>query len=592
MAAMALTPGEALAFLGLFKSEPTKAEMERMYVLFNGYYKTPNVEEAIALLPSVKKMNKTMPDDITSMIGFYFGAAKTSLDAHRSEWEAAKKRGGKEVAVGIDAALEGKTIDDMVPQDLVDYAPGILDFLWGYFLATGDAEAPRRVIRRGGMTVPDRPGVVDLTARAAQWSSVSLAKDHPAVAAELEAFALNADEKSVRNFFGPALNDDARAVLSSAAVARIVSCGVAEHKAPTENELREAFLKANEVVPTVREVALSGAPPKIAERLKRLWRMTYAKGTLVFGRLEVRDSNIADVATWAWVYEDGTFIAVVYSTRDYIVFEKHGYAPLAVRMPKEMRSTKGDTALDFGTLRMQWLAPDKVATLAFTPRLPDGIDTATATLEVNNRFPVGEDWGTKKGGREKPQAAACSFAVTNGVAVKVQGCSPMAYRLKLSAPGCPSLSREIDLSRDPSLDLGDVVLVREGPRRFALRPFAAKGDAWQEKSVVPGKEELLLQAARDSLGNTCTLRLDPYGSGDGCVGADFGWAPTTWDDFGELTPEEFKRLEVSGDLLKPEPVKRVWENEDRSVALKPGHIYRFCEKSHWKLDILIAVLPD
>ena len=257
-----------------------------------------------------------------------------------------------------------------------------------------------------------------------------------------------------------------------------------------------------------------------------------------------------------------------------------------------MRSTKGKTALDFGTLRMQRLAPDKAATLAFTPRLPDGIDTATATLEVDNRFPVGEDWGTTIGGCERPQAAACSFAVTNGVAVKVQGCSPMAYRFKLSAPGCPSLSREIDLSRDSSLGLGDVALVREGPRRFALRPFAAKGDTWQEKSVVPGKKELLLQAARDSLGNTCTLRLDPYGSGDGCVGADFGWAPTTWDDFGELTPEEFKRLEVSGDLLKPEPVKRVWENEDRSVALKPGHIYRFCEKSHWKLDILIAVLPD
>ena len=592
MAAMALTPGEALAFLGLFKSEPTKAEMEKMDALFNGYYKAPDVEEAIAILPSVKKMNKIKPGGIPPMIGFYFGAAKSSAEAWREKWEEAKKRGGKEVAVGIGAALEGKSIDDMVPQDLVDYGPGILDFLWGYFLATGDAEAPRRVIRRGGMTVPDRPGVIDLTARAAQWSSVSLAKNHPAVAAELEAFALNADEKSVRNFFGPALNDAGREVLSPVAVARVVSCGVAERKAPTEDELREAFLKANEVGPSVREVALADAPLDIAERMKRLWRMTYAKGTLVFGRLETEDSDVADIATWAWVYEDGTFIAVVYMTRDYIVFEKHGYAPLAVRMPKEMRSTKGKTALDFGTLRMQRLAPDKAATLAFTPRLPNGIDTATATLEVDNRFPVGEDWGTTIGGRERPQAAACSFAVTNGVAVTVQGCSPMAYRLKLSAPGCPGLSREIDLSRDRSLALGDVALVREGPRRFALRPFVAKGDAWQVKSVVPGKEELLLQERRDSLGNKCTLRLDPYGSGDGCVGADFGWAPTTWDDFGELTPEEFKRLEASDDLPKPEPVKREWENEDRSVALKPGHIYRFREKSNWKLDILIAVLQD
>ena len=592
MAAMALTPGEALAFLGLFEPRLTQAEMEKMDALFSGYYKAPDVDGAIAVLPSVKKMNKIKSGGILPMIGFYFGAAKSSVEAHRLEWEAAKMRGGEKVAVGIDAALEGKTIDDMVPQDLTDYAPGILDFLWGYFLATGDAEAPRRVIRRGGMTVPDRPGVVDLTARAAQWSSVSLAKNHPTVAAELEAFALNADEKSVRNFFGHTLNDDARAVLSPAAVARIVSCGVAERKKLTEDELREAFLKANEVTPSVREVALSDAPPKIAERLKRLWRMTYAKGTLVFGRLEVRDSNIADVATWAWVYEDGTFIAVVYRTRDYIVFEKHGYAPLAVRIPKEIRSTKGDTALDFGTLRMRRLAPDKAATLAFTPRLPDGIDTATATLEVDNRFPVGEDWGTKKGGRESPQAAACSFAVTNGVAVKVQGCSPMAYRLKLSAPGCPSLSREIDLSRDSSLGLGDVALVREGPRRFALRPFAAKEDAWQEKLVVPGKEELLLQAARDSLGNTCTLRLEPYDSVDGCVGAFFVWAPNTWDDFGELTPEEFKRLEATGDLPQPEPVKRESEMEKRVVSLKPGHIYRFREKSYWKLDILIAVLPD
>ncbi|MBR4615247.1 MAG: hypothetical protein IKO55_06540, partial [Kiritimatiellae bacterium] len=475
--------------------------------------------------------------------------------------------------------------------DLVDYAPGILDFLWGYFLATGDAQAPRRVILRGGMTVPDAPGVVDLTALAAQWSSVSLAKDHSAVAAELEAFALNADEKKVRTFFGPALDYNQRAVLSPAAIVRIVVCGVGG-KMPTERELCEAFLKANEISQPVREVALSDAPPQIAEKLKHLWRTTYAKGTLVFGRLEVEDSDVADVATWAWIYEDGSFIANVYWTRDHIVFEKHGYAPLFVRVPQELRSTKGNVALDFGTLRMQRLAPDKAATLAFTPRLPDGIDTATVTLEVDNRFPVGEDWGTKKGGREKPQAAACSFAVTNGVAVTVQGCSPMAYRFELSAPGCPSLSREIDLSCERSLDLGDVALVREEPRRFAVRPFAAKGDAWQKKSVVPGKEELLLLTKRDSLGNTCTLRLDPYGSGEGCVGADFGWGPNTWEDFGELTPEEFKRLEATGNLPQPEPVKKVFEVEKRVVALKPGHIYRLREKNHWKLDILIAVLPD
>lgn len=591
-AGVALMPEEAFAFLGLFESKPTKAEMEKVDSLFKDYYRSNDVESAIAALPTVKKIGKMKPGGIPPTMGFYFGAAKSSLATHLAEWEAAKKRGGKEIAYAIGAALDGKSLGDMVPPDLTDYAPGILDFLWGYFLATGDAEAPRRVIRRGGMTVPDKPGVVDLTARAAQWSSVSLAKEHPTVAAELEAFALNADEKSVRTFFGPALNDVQRAVLSPAAVARIVSCGVAERKEPTERELREAFLKANEVSIPFCPGLLEDAPPNIYEEAKRLWPQTYTYGNLVYGRLEVEDSDVKDVATWVQLYEDGSFIANVYWTRDHVVFEKHGYAPLVVRMPQPPPKMSANHPFDFGTLRMKRLTPDKTTTLAFTPRLPDGIDTATVTLEVDNRFPVGEDWGTKKGGRERPQAAACSFAVTNGVAVKVQGCSPMAYRFMLSAPGCPSLSRNIDLSRDRSLDLGDVALVREGPRRFAVRPFAAKGEAWQEKSVVPGKGELLLQTARDRLGNACTLRLDPYGSGDGCVGASFVWAPNTWDDFGELTPEEFKRLEVSGDLPKPEPVKRVWENEDRSVALKPGHIYRFREKSHWKLDILIAVLPD
>ena len=101
-----------------------------------------------------------------------------------------------------------------------------------------------------------------------------------------------------------------------------------------------------------------------------------------------------------------------------------------------------------------------------------------------------------------------------------------------------------------------------------------------------------MQTARDSLGNTCTLRLDPYCEGDGCLGASFTWAPNAWDDFGELTPEEFNRLEESGSLPQPEPMKQEWETKKRDVVLKPGHIYRFREKSHWKLDILIAVLPD
>ena len=61
MAVAVLMPGDAFAFLGLFEPEPTKAEMEKMDALFNGYYKAPDVESASAVLPSVKKMNTTKP---------------------------------------------------------------------------------------------------------------------------------------------------------------------------------------------------------------------------------------------------------------------------------------------------------------------------------------------------------------------------------------------------------------------------------------------------------------------------------------------------------------------------------------------------
>ncbi|MBQ6339757.1 MAG: hypothetical protein IJI36_11490, partial [Kiritimatiellae bacterium] len=91
IAVMALMPGEAFAFLGLFESKPTQAEMEKVDSLFKDYYRSNDVESAIAVLPTVKKIGKMKPGGIPPVMGFYFGAAKSSLATHRAEWEAAKK---------------------------------------------------------------------------------------------------------------------------------------------------------------------------------------------------------------------------------------------------------------------------------------------------------------------------------------------------------------------------------------------------------------------------------------------------------------------------------------------------------------------
>ncbi len=71
-AGVALMPGEAFAFLGLFESKPTKAEMEKVDSLFKDYYRSNDVESAIAVLPTVKKIGKMKPGGIPPTMGFYF----------------------------------------------------------------------------------------------------------------------------------------------------------------------------------------------------------------------------------------------------------------------------------------------------------------------------------------------------------------------------------------------------------------------------------------------------------------------------------------------------------------------------------------
>ena len=71
-AGVALMPGEAFAFLGLFESKPTKAEMEKVDSLFKDYYRSNDVESAIAVLPTVKKIGKMKPGGIPPTLGFYF----------------------------------------------------------------------------------------------------------------------------------------------------------------------------------------------------------------------------------------------------------------------------------------------------------------------------------------------------------------------------------------------------------------------------------------------------------------------------------------------------------------------------------------
>ena len=202
---------------GAVRSEGQDEAFEQ---LINVYYRQPDVEKVIAAIPYVVKTAEKKTSVIMPMSGFYFGAVSKSLD-RRDAWEKIRK-GLKTrwLAKTIGNALDGKKLFDLVDDDPETIGPGNLDFFWGYFLATGDATAPRMVITRGGMVFPENASF-DLTASSAQWSALSMAKDHPIVKAELEKFAEGASEKELGTFFGESISDQARQLLSRRAVMRI-----------------------------------------------------------------------------------------------------------------------------------------------------------------------------------------------------------------------------------------------------------------------------------------------------------------------------------------------------------------------------------
>ena len=201
-------------------SEKPGDEGEALDKMLNTYYRAPDSMKAIAAIPHAVKFAKSKSSARAPFSGFYFGAVSKSLD-RKDAWEKARKGlKARWLDQAIGRALDGKKLSDVVDGDPKKMGPATLDFLWGYFLATGDAESPRMVIKRGGVVFPEDASF-DLIASSAQWSALSLAHDHPVVKTELEKFALETNEKSLCNFFGESIPAEARPLFSKDAITRI-----------------------------------------------------------------------------------------------------------------------------------------------------------------------------------------------------------------------------------------------------------------------------------------------------------------------------------------------------------------------------------
>ena len=178
-------------------------EVKEADAFSQNYYRTPDPARAIALLPMFKQWVEQEPDGLSwPMGGFYAGVVSTSPERNE-EWtgihDASDSPEWLKSAIDIGRASPEERTEIFDAYSSV-MTPELLDFFWGWFFATGDSDAPRRIIRRGGIVDPPY-ACVDLTAGAARWSVLSLASEHPVVKDELNAYVRSATDAELVHFF-------------------------------------------------------------------------------------------------------------------------------------------------------------------------------------------------------------------------------------------------------------------------------------------------------------------------------------------------------------------------------------------------------
>ena len=336
-----------------------------------------------------------------------------------------------------------------------------------------------------------------------------------------------------------------------------------------------------------REVPVTDVPPEFRNNLEILGKR-YANrlrgngnGRLVFGRLDVEDGSLDDIATWAWLDKNGMFTAAaIMAARQGLVFLKHGYEPLVVSLCDAHKPWRNDVALDLDTVVLKKLAQEKTATFSLTAHLPKGVEEGTFFLMLQNNSPCGYDWGTC--GKEKPSCTVASISFRDGERITVPGCSPVEYSFVLVAPDCPKYTSPSKKLAVGGNDFGEISMMRIKTASFATRPFGEKGGKWVRRTVdVDGQTPLLLFDGTDDCGNSCMLHLDAYGDSGRSIVSHFGWGNTICEDLGEMKIEEFEHREESGAVPQPDGKKP-------DFKLVPGHLYRLKNDWHWKIDLLIA----
>jgi hypothetical protein len=176
------------------------------FLLF--YYRAPDPNRAMAVVPALSECIAADPEKSFSLTeagcrGFYAGAVATSPE-RAGDWRAlcnGQTPGWLRSAVDIGLAVpeeRAKSLE-VPPEAMTSEA---YDFLWGWFLATGDPAIPRRLIRYAARGDGDASSDT-YPPQLVRNSLAMQAYVHPAIKEELNAFAREASEEELANYFIP-----------------------------------------------------------------------------------------------------------------------------------------------------------------------------------------------------------------------------------------------------------------------------------------------------------------------------------------------------------------------------------------------------
>ena len=337
---------------------------------------------------------------------------------------------------------------------------------------------------------------------------------------------------------------------------------------------------------------VSELEPRVRKQLEEMAskrKSGASRGVMVFGKLRIGGVCTGrHVASYAWLNDDGFFTADVWPRGEsskgrrvggQLNFLRHGYRPLDLDLVREAdRKWSDEHALDLGCIEMEKLGQEQARTMSFAVNLPQGVDEAELVLSLRNEKPCGYDWSVQSR-LQHTSVDVLRRRVPAGGTVEVGDCTLADYALVLKARGCASYKRQLDMTDATVRNLKSIVLPRAKVAKFAIRPFV--GGTWETASVLVDNE----QALRFHDGQSRhRLLLDPFEEARGIVVSSY-YNPSSFDDYGELTPSLFDAQIAKGAVAQPFSL----DSGKGRVRFFPGRIYRF-RNSYLPIDALIAFL--